>query len=107
MTLLTPLSQGDDTPLLEAAWYGKTTTVQLLVAKGAIVNKANSVRRNPYPSTHTSLWNVYIYLFIFSTEKLAKSCALPILSVIGFRFDFKIAFILFEKIKDISRQIKA
>ena len=102
MTPLTLLSQGDNTPLLEAAWKGKTSTIKLLVAKGAVIDKANSVRRNPNRPL-ISLW-IFLHIFwlFFPLKNLLNRSRG--LSVIGYRFDFKIAFILFEKIKDISRR---
>ena len=89
----------------KAASEGKTSTVKLLVSKGAIVDKTDSVRKNPKPSDKISDYFFLKILIIFSTENLLNRARC--LSVIGYRFDFKIALILFEKIKDISRQIKA
>ena len=89
----------------KAALKGKTSTVKLLVSKGAIVDKTDWVRKNPKPSDKISDYFLKYFWLFFSTENLLNRARC--LSVIGYRFDFKIALILFEKIKDISRQIKA
>jgi hypothetical protein len=90
--------QNDCTALQKAARNGKTTTVKLLVSKGAIVDKTDSVRRNLNPKKSPDF--LCIFLVIFSTENLLNRARC--LSVIGNRFDFQIAFLLFEKTKDIS-----